>query len=140
MRLVITTPTTVIVDQQDVVSLRAEDASGSFGILKGHADFLTVLAVSIIRWRSKDQSERYCALRQGVLTVKSGNEVMVATRQAVVGPDLEQLESAVLSRFRLSAEEEEIARSDAARLELAAIRRIIRHLRPGDTPVLGIER
>ena len=39
MRLLITTPTTVVVDDPDVVALRAEDDSGSFGILQGHADF-----------------------------------------------------------------------------------------------------
>ena len=38
----------------DVVSVRAEDASGSFGILPGHADFLTSLAPSVVRWRRRD--------------------------------------------------------------------------------------
>jgi F-type H+-transporting ATPase subunit epsilon len=140
MRLLITTPTTVVIDVQNVACVRAEDASGSFGILDGHADFLTVLAVSLLRWRGKDRNERYCALRQGVLTVKGGSEVMVATREAVPGTNPDQLESAVLSRFRSSVEEEETARSDAARLELAAIRRIIRHLRPGGVSILGDER
>ena len=40
MRLLITTPTAVVIDEQDVVAVRAEDESGSFGILNGHADFL----------------------------------------------------------------------------------------------------
>ena len=31
--------------------LRAEDDTGAFGILPGHADFLTVLAVSVVTWR-----------------------------------------------------------------------------------------
>lgn len=137
MRLLITTPTTVVIDVQDVTAVRAEDASGSFGILEGHTDFLTVLAISLLRWRASDGSEHYCALRQGVLTVKAGQEVMVATREAVLGTDPDRLEDAVLSRFRSSAEEEESARADAARLELAAIRRIIRHLRPGGVSILG---
>jgi F-type H+-transporting ATPase subunit epsilon len=34
--------------------LRAEDASGSFGILPGHAPFLTALAISIVSWRKDD--------------------------------------------------------------------------------------
>ena len=140
MKLLITTPTTVVADVQEVTAVRAEDASGSFGILEGHADFLTVLAISLLRWRGKDGSEHYCALRQGVLTVKGGNEVMVATREAVPGTDPEQLEHAVLSRFQASADEEETARADAARLEIAAIRRIIRHLRPGGASILGDER
>jgi len=50
MRVRIVTPLSVVVDQ-DIDSLRAEDASGSFGILPGHAPFLSALAVSIFRWR-----------------------------------------------------------------------------------------
>ena len=50
MKLRITDPTAILVDT-DVRSVRAEDASGSFGILSGHADFLTVLGVSIVSWR-----------------------------------------------------------------------------------------
>ena len=137
MRLVITTPTTVVADLKNVVAVRAEDSSGSFGILEGHADFLTVLTASILRWRGKDGAEQFCAVRRGVLTVTGGAEVMVATREAVPGSDPEQLERAVLSRFRASADEEETARADAARLEIAAIRRIIHYLRPGGVSILG---
>ncbi len=35
MRLLITTPTSVVVDDRDVVALRAQDESGSFAILQG---------------------------------------------------------------------------------------------------------
>ena len=45
MRLRIVTPLSVVVDE-DADSLRAQDASGSFGIRSGHAPFLTALAVS----------------------------------------------------------------------------------------------
>ena len=47
MRLRITTPLSVVVDEDGILSLRAEDATGSFGILPRHADFLTSLAISI---------------------------------------------------------------------------------------------
>ena len=54
MRLLITTPTAVVIDEQDVVAVRAEDESGSFGILNGHADFLTALTVSVVSWHNAD--------------------------------------------------------------------------------------
>ena len=137
MRLVITTPTAIVADVSGVTAVRAEDESGSFGILEGHTDFLTVLTVSILRWREDGGSERYCALRHGVLTVRGGREVMVSTREAVFGADADQLESAVLSRFRDTAEEEATARADSLRLQMTAIRRIIHYLRPGGSSVLG---
>jgi F-type H+-transporting ATPase subunit epsilon len=136
MRLVITTPTSVIVDEPGAVAIRAEDESGSFGILDGHADFLTVLTISILRWRSKDGVERFCAHRRGVLSVSRGNEVMVATREAILGSDPDQLETAVLSKFREAAEEEQSARAESLRLQMTAIRRIVHYLRPGASSAL----
>jgi len=50
MRLRIITPLFVVVDEDGVLALRAEDATGSFGILPRHADFLTRLAISVVSW------------------------------------------------------------------------------------------
>ncbi len=136
MRLLITTPTLIIADVSDVTAIRAEDESGSFGILQGHADFLTVLAISILRWRQTDGAERYCAMRYGVFSVSGGYDVRVATREAVIGTDPDHLEDVVLTRFRETAEEEEAARAESLRLQMTAIRRIIRYLRPDRTSVL----
>ena len=53
MRLRIITPLSVVVDEDGVLALRAEDATGSFGILPRHADFLTSLAISVVSWESE---------------------------------------------------------------------------------------
>lgn len=137
MRLVISTPTAVVADVADVTAVRAEDESGSFGILEGHADFLTVVSISILRWRQADGSTRYCAHRRGVLSVSAGREIRLAVREAVLGEDPEQLESAVLSRFRETAEQEQSGRAASLRLQMTAIRRIIHYLRPGGSSVLA---
>ncbi len=65
----IMTPLAIIVDQP-AVSLRAVDASGSFGILPGHADFLTRLAVSVVTWTTPESAPQFCAVRGGALTVR----------------------------------------------------------------------
>ena len=51
LHLTVTTPMEVLVDATGVRSVRAEDASGAFGILPGRADFLTSLPASVLRWR-----------------------------------------------------------------------------------------
>jgi F-type H+-transporting ATPase subunit epsilon len=135
MRLVITTPTEAVLDADDVVAVRAEDASGRFGILDGHADLLTALAVSVLSWRRRDGGEGHCAVRGGVLTVSGGERVSVATREAVVADDLDRLEHEVLARFRRNADEEATARAGSARLHLAAIKKILAYLRPGRAPM-----
>lgn len=131
MRLLITTPLAVTVDRDDVVAVRAEDETGAFGILQGHADFLTSLAISVVSWRAADGSIGHCAVRQGVLTVTGGREVAIATRDAVVGDDLDRLEHEVLARYHEALEAERAARLGGTRMHLEAVRQIVRYLRPG---------
>ena len=131
MRLLITDPAAVVADELDVASIRAEDDSGGFGVLPGHADFLTTLVPSIVSWRAKDGKERYCAVGRGILTVRGGSEVLVSTREAHLGDDLQQLETIVLSHYRAEAEEERAASTTAARLRIQTIRQIVQSLRGG---------
>ena len=138
MKLIIATPTAVMLERSDVQSVRAEDESGSFGILEGHTDFLTVLAISVLRWRDGGGKEHYCALRGGVFTVASGTEVTVATREAIVSEDIDHLEEVVLVRFREAAQAEGDARLAGAKMHMAAIRRIVQYLRPSRAPKLGV--
>jgi F-type H+-transporting ATPase subunit epsilon len=130
MRLLITTPTSVVIDEQDVVAVRAEDESGSFGILDGHADFLTALTVSVVSWHQADDRKRFCAIRRGVLSVTNGSEVAIATREAIAGDNLARLEQEVLTQFRDELEAERNARTESLRLQMQAIRKIVRYLRP----------
>jgi F-type H+-transporting ATPase subunit epsilon len=130
MRLLVTTPTAVIVDVPDVVALRAEDESGSFGILSGHADFLTALAICVVTYRRATDGERYCAVRGGTLLVSSGSTVEIATREGLAGDSLDHLEHAVLAAYRDAIETERAARVDTARLNMKAVRQIIKYLRP----------
>ncbi len=131
MKLRIVTPLSMIVDDDDVTAVRAEDDSGSFGILPGFADFLTSLAVSVVTWQRTKGARRFAAVRQGVLTVTAGREVLIATREAIVGQDFATLDTAVLDRFRADAEAERTERTQSTRLQLTAIREIMRHLRSG---------
>lgn len=131
MRLVVTTPMSVVVDAEDVSHVRADDETGAFGILPGHADFVTVLTVSVITWRNHAGNEHHVAARGGVLTVRGGNLVEVATREAVGEDTLRRLGEAVLARFRADAKAEEESRISAARLQLAAIRQLQRYLASG---------
>jgi F-type H+-transporting ATPase subunit epsilon len=137
VRLLITTPMAVIVDANDVVALRAEDDSGSFGIRDKHADFLTALTVSVVSWRHADGRQRFCAVRHGVLSVTNGKEVAIATREAVPGDDLDHLETVVLAQLREALETERAARTESLRLQVKAIRQIVRYLRPERPGMLG---
>lgn len=129
MRLRIITPLTVVVDEE-VDSLRAEDASGGFGILPGHAPFLTALAISIVSWRANGV-ERFCALRGGVMTVGPDTAIDIATREAVRGDDLATLGDEVLARFRSDADEERTDYAETLRLHVNAVRQMVSRLGHG---------
>lgn len=130
MKLVVTTPTAIVADLDGINHLRAEDPSGGFGILPGHADFLTALSISVLIWRQQDGAEGYCAVRGGVLTVEEGERIAVATAEAVVGDDLDRLEHEVLARFRRTEAEEAAARTGALHLHWTAVRHMLGYLRP----------
>ena len=120
----------IVLDRDDAEHIRAEDDTGTFGILHDHADFLTALATSVITWRDTAGAEHYVAVRGGILSVRDGQTVEVATREALTGDDLAVLEEAVLTRFHEEVDVEETSRAEARRLQLAAIRQICRYLRP----------
>lgn len=127
MRLVVVTPQALVVDR-DVVHVRAEDASGSFGVLDHHADLLTALAVSVLAYRDLARREHFIALRGGILTVTGRQRIEVLSREAVASDDLEQLEHDVLARFRRTAADEERARHGVGRLEAALLSRMSEYL------------
>jgi F-type H+-transporting ATPase subunit epsilon len=130
VKLRITTPLTVAVDVDDIASLRADDVTGSFGILPGHADFLTSLTIGVVSWTGGDGTEHFCAVRRGVLSVTGGSEIAIATQEAVLGDDLAILDETILVRFRADTEVERAERANNTQLQLNAIRQIVGHLRP----------
>jgi F-type H+-transporting ATPase subunit epsilon len=69
-------------------------------------------------------------VRRGVLRVENGSEVAVATREAIVGDNLDHLEQVVLAQLRSALDTERAARTESLQLQMKAIRQIIRYLRP----------
>jgi F-type H+-transporting ATPase subunit epsilon len=136
MKLTVSTPLANVVEADDVVHLRAEDETGAFGILAGHADFLTALAVSVVSWRDSHSNEHHVAVRGGMFEVRGGDRIAIAAPEAVAGDDLPRLEAEVLADFHRRLDEEQKARTDAQRLYLAAMRRFARLLRGEPAPNL----
>lgn len=128
MRLVVSTPFALVVERDAVSHLRAEDESGSFGLLDRHADFVTALGPSVVSWREADGAEGHCVVRSGILTMRGGREIAIAAPEAVIGEDLEQLERQVAAEAGALREEEAASRAEARRLEIAVIRRMLGYL------------
>ena len=130
LHLSIATPFEVLVESADVRSLRASDASGSFGVQPGHADLLTVLPASVVEWREGDGKWRYCAVRAGVFSVAEGKRISIACRQGVPGRDLAGLEAEVHKAGAEETEADRRARVEQTRLHAQAVRQLLRYLLP----------
>jgi F-type H+-transporting ATPase subunit epsilon len=65
------------------------------------------------------------------MTVRDGDVIEVATRDAVGEESLRKLDESILTRFRADEEAEAESRVSATRLHLAAIRQIQRYLQAG---------
>lgn len=129
MRLTVSTPTALIEDVENLRHLRAEDESGAFGILPGHADFVTVLPVSIVTWRKEDGREGFVLVRRGVMTVRDGNLVEIAARGGYRDEELQALGATVIEELRKEDTTEEILRTSDTRLHLATMRQVEKVLR-----------
>ncbi|MBV8106859.1 MAG: F0F1 ATP synthase subunit epsilon [Hyphomicrobiales bacterium] len=139
LHLTVTTPSKVLVDAANVVSVRAEDQSGSFGILPGHTDFLTVLTPCVLHWATDDGAASFCSVRGGVFTVSDGRTVGVACRDGVLGDSLEDLEAKVRAARAQQLEAERQARVREVRAHAFAARQLVRYLRPGRSAVSPLE-
>ena len=129
MRLRITTPIGLVIDADDVRQVRAEDATGAFGIRPGHTELVTKLAVSVLSWRDGQGRDHHAAIRGGVLLVRDGQQIDVATREAVVSDNLDELSHAVVARLRHAADAEAKARTHAAQLHASVVRYLYRYVR-----------
>ena len=134
LHLLIATPQQILVDCADVVSLRGEDASGGFGLLPGHVDYLTVLEPTVLRWRRASGEWGYCAVRGGVLSL-SGGELRIACREGIVGERLDELAARVQEAREAQRDSARRARVEHLRLHTRAVRQLVRYLRAeGETP------
>ncbi|MCJ2185611.1 F0F1 ATP synthase subunit epsilon [Novosphingobium beihaiensis] len=138
LRLTIATPESEVVDEA-ARKVRAMDESGSFGMLPGHTDLLTVLPSSLVRWEDEEGVRHYCAVRGGVLSVTGGTHVAIACRRALLGDDLHALEAEIEAERANEEEAERVARVKQAQSHARAVRQLMRYLmRTGDESLNAI--
>ncbi len=121
MRLKILTPTDILLDEA-VNKVIAEAKNGSFCLLPRHIDFSAILVPGLLLLEARQGQKIFFAVDEGVL-IKRGPEVLVSTRHAVRGEDLNSLRQTVKERFLSLTEREKQVRSTLAKLEADFVRR-----------------
>ncbi len=123
MHLQIFLPTEVFFDQE-AVKITAEGDNGMFCLLPRHQDFVTSLVPGIVSVTGRDGKTIHLGVDQGVL-VKCMDNVTMAVRNAIIGPNLGTLERTVEKEFSALDDKERTARSAVARLEAGFIRQFL---------------
>ena len=123
MQLKVVLPTKILINTT-AIKVIAEAENGIFCLLPRHIDFVTTLIPSLLSFVSPQGEEEFMAIDQGIL-IKQGNQVTVATQNAIEGGDLGKLKETVNQQFRLMDEREKNARSVLAKLEINTIRNFI---------------
>jgi len=106
-----------------VTSFVGEDASGSFGILCGHARMMTVLVMGLARFRRGEADWEYLALPGGVVYFVD-DVLTLSTRHYLRDTDYSRISAAL--REQLLAEEERLrrVRQSLRQLEAELLRRM----------------
>jgi F-type H+-transporting ATPase subunit epsilon len=106
-----------------VASFVGEDASGSFGILAGHARMMTVLVTGLARFRVGDGSWRYLAV-PGALVYFLDDVLTLSTRRFLIADDYMRVSQAL--REQLLTEEETLrgTKESLHRMEEEVLKRL----------------
>jgi F-type H+-transporting ATPase subunit epsilon len=119
---------------EGVRSFVGEDASGSFGVLPGHARFLTCLRFGLARFQNAEGSWHYLAMPGGVLSF-ADDVLSLCTRRYYLEADYPRI--VALLETRLLKEERAMTelKRNLAHLEREMLRRLWRL--GSDAPVGG---
>lgn len=91
--------------EREITYIRLKDETGSFGIMKGHIDFITVLVPSLCYYRNMDNREVFLAVDGGILSIRKG-VVLLTSREVFESEDAEGLSEIIENTILKRAESE----------------------------------
>ncbi len=121
-RLKIHIPSAMVFDE-DIDFLRAEDSTGSFGILPKHTDFLTILKPSVLIIK-KQGKEMYFAVKGGILSFRE-NTAVITTESAIKGEAIEDLHKLVQKHYLKISEREKMLEETIMNMERGFLKRLV---------------
>ncbi len=100
----------------DVISFVGEDASGSFGILAGHARMMACLKYGLSMFRYVDETIEYLAL-PGAILYFVNNKLTISTRHYLRSHDYQTITAALDHELRLEEENLQSMKKSLHRLD-----------------------
>ena len=121
MTLKVLLPYEILAVAAGVTRIVAETAEGSLGLLPNRLDCVAILVPGILTYQVNG-ADTFIAVNAGVL-VKTGADVSVSVRNAIIGSSLSQLRAQVANHFMHLDEQERLTRTVLAKIEGGFIRR-----------------
>lgn len=122
MHLKLLLPNDILIDQP-VTKVIAEAENGAFCLLPHHIDLLAALVPGILTFYTPEAEEVFLAVDRGIL-VKCGVDVLISTRNAFRGKQLEALKQDIEQQFYTIDEQERRARTAIAQMEAGLARQL----------------
>ena len=121
-RLKIVTPTRIF--EREIKHIRLKDETGFFGIMKSHADFLTILLPSLGYYTDINDREVFLGVDGGILSV-GGGVITLTSRGMFESEDAEKL-SEIIENTILKRDKTELSFSEMLKgIERAFIEKTI---------------
>jgi F0F1-type ATP synthase epsilon subunit len=114
--------------EREIISLRLGDLSGHFGIMRDHADLLSVLRPSLGYYTNAAGTEVFFAVRGGVFRVTSGVAVL-STREFFENVEAGELSSDMEKRLRETGESEALSAKMLEGMERMFLEKTLEFLR-----------
>ncbi|MFU2508239.1 F0F1 ATP synthase subunit epsilon [Pseudoalteromonas sp. ASV78] len=124
MHLKLLLPSQVFIDKTDISNIIVETSKGSYGLLPHRLDCVAVLTPGILTFSTIADGEIFVAVDEGVL-VKTGLDVLVSVRNALVDSDLTKLRAAVEQDFLAINEQALQVRAVMAKLESGFLHKFV---------------
>ena len=124
MNLTILVPSEQFAHWVDITHLVAETARGSWGIWPHRQDCVGVLVPGILTFQGANEDVQYVAIDVGVL-VKTGPDVRVSVRRAMLGTELARLRDTVEREYEVLTQTEREVRQISEKLEVGFLRRMV---------------
>jgi F-type H+-transporting ATPase subunit epsilon len=123
MHLKVLLPYQVLVDKDGITRLAVDTSIGSTGFLPHRLDCVATVLPGIIVFETESEGETYLAVDDGVL-IKTGREVTISVRNAVMGTDLVELNRIVENSYQVVSEQEQNVKEVMAKMETGFLRRL----------------
>jgi F-type H+-transporting ATPase subunit epsilon len=122
MNLKVLLPYQVLLEASGLERIVLDTTQGSVGLLPRRLDCVAILTPGILSYQEAGRPVVYVAIDSGVF-IKTGADVSVSVRHAVIGPDLAQLQRVVKEHFLRLDDQERQMKTALAKVESGLVQR-----------------